>query len=88
MAKFVDRDSIIQENQVWSRDLKEYVVPVKALKQAAFIREEDVRERSGTHGDLLRVLFNRCFALTGPTMCTFCGIRESCEKNRSVGKVD
>jgi len=88
MKHLIDREALIQENQVWSRDLKEYVVPIKALKQAPFIREEDVRERPETHDELLRVLFNRCFALTGPAMCVFCGIKSSCEKHRTVGKED
>ena len=34
--------------------------------------------------DMLRVLFNRCYALTATEMCWFCDLREDCHKSRSM----
>jgi len=69
----------------WSRDLREYVVPVRVLKRLPRIDEPE--EPAEDQSDMLRVLFNRCYALTGLNgMCFFCGMRDACDKYRSVGK--
>lgn len=34
--------------------------------------------------DVCRALFNRCIALTRGQMCFFCGLRDICEKEKSV----
>lgn len=38
--------------------------------------------------EMLRVLFNRCVALTGGQMCAFCGMKKECDEIRSAGKGD
>ena len=69
----------------WSSDLREYVVPVRVLKRLPRIDEPE--EPAENQSDMLRILFNRCYALTGLNgMCVFCGMRDACDKYRSVGK--
>ena len=36
--------------------------------------------------DDLRVMFNRCRALTGGQVCDLCTMREQCETARTLGK--
>ena len=67
----------------WSRDLREYVVPVSVLKRLPRIDEPE--EPAEDQSNMLRILFNRCYALAGG-MCFFCGMRDDCDKYRSVGK--
>ena len=31
-------------------------------------------------------LFNRCYAVSYPTMCLYCGMWEECEKERTIDK--
>ena len=71
------------ENKVFSRDLREYVVPVRALQS---LRKVDVEEDAPDRKEMLRVLFNRCMALTGGQICFFCGMRKECDIYRSVMK--
>lgn len=71
------------ENNVFSRDLHEYVVPVRVLKS---LRKVDVEEDAPDQKEMLRILFNRCMALMGGQTCFFCGIRKECDTFRSVMK--
>ena len=70
--------------KIFSRDLREYVVPVRVLNKLE--KKEESEKQSEFTSDIAKALFNRCFALTGPQMCFFCGFRELCDKYRSVGK--
>lgn len=71
------------ENKVFSRDLREYAVPVRALQS---LRKVDVEEDAPDQKEMLRVLFNRCMALTEGQLCFWCGMREACDIHRSVMK--
>lgn len=71
------------ENKVFSRDLREYVVPVRVLQS---LRKTDVEEDAPDQKEMLRILFNRCMALTGGQTCFFCGMRKECDTFRSVMK--
>lgn len=84
MKKFICLDDALDE-QVFSSYLREYVVPVRVLKKLPKIDErEDPEEEKN---EMLRILFNRCYALTGVSgMCLFCGLQDACNKYRSVGK--
>ena len=80
--KYISFDDAM-DRKVFSRDLREYVVPVRALQS---LRKVDVEEDVPDQKEMLRVLFNRCAALTGGQICLFCGIREECDSYRSVMK--
>ncbi len=71
------------KNKVFSRDLREYVVPVRELQS---LRKVDVEEDAPDQKEILRVLFNRCMALTAGQTCFFCGMRKECDIYRSVIK--
>ena len=71
------------ENKVFSRDLREYVVPVRVLQS---LRKADVEEDAPDQKEMLRILFNRCMALAGGQICLFCGMRKECDTFRSVMK--
>ena len=71
------------ENKVFSRDLREYVVPVRVLQS---LRKADVEEDAPDQKEMLRILFNRCMALTGGQTCFFCGMRKECDTFRSMMK--
>ena len=66
--------------KIFSRDLREYVVPVRVLNKL------EKKEESEFTSDMAKAIFNRCFALTGTQMCFFCEFREPCDKYRSIGK--
>ena len=72
------------DRKAFSRDLREYVVPVRELQT---LRKIDVIEDTCDAPDqkeMLRILFNRCMALTGGQTCFFCGMRKECDTYRSV----
>ena len=71
--------------QVFSRDLREYVVPVRELKRLHRIDEPE--ENAEDQSDMLRILFNRCMAVSGVGgRCVFCGMIDECKRYCSVGK--
>ena len=70
--------------KIFSRDLREYVVPVRVLNKLE--KKEESEKQPEFTSDMAKALFNRCFALTGSQMCFFCEFREPCDKYRSVGK--
>ena len=74
------------ENKVFSRDLREYVVPVRELQALRKIEVTEEAEDAPDQKEMLRVLFNRCMALTGGQTCFFCGMRKDCDTYRSVMK--
>lgn len=81
MKKLISKDAAL-EREVYSRDLREYVVPSREIK---CLREYDEpTEQMADAEDMLRVLFNRCRTLTHGAMCIFCGIRDACDTRRSV----
>ena len=57
-------------------------VAVKSLKAEQISIES--QEESAKKDDMLRVLFNRCMAISG--LCMWCGLTEECNKYRSVLK--
>lgn len=72
------------DRKVFSRDLREYVIPVRELQA---LRKVDVVKDTCDAPDqkeMLRILFNRCMALTGGQTCFFCGMRKECDTYRSV----
>lgn len=72
--------------KVFSRDLREYVVPVRELQALRKIEVTEEVEDAPDQKEMLRVLFNRCMALTGGQTCFFCGMRKDCDTYRSVMK--
>lgn len=85
MKKLISKDAALAE-EVYSRDLREYVVPSREIKR---LREYDApTEQAEDAEEMLRVLFNRCAALTQGGMCIFCGMRDACDMRRSVFKKD
>lgn len=70
--------------KIFSRDLREYVVPVRILNKLE--KKEEPEKQSEFTNDVAKAIFNRCFALTGTQMCFFCEFREPCDKYRSIGK--
>lgn len=83
MSKLVRKEDVL-ESKVFSRDLREYVVPVRCINQAETLEEPDGPVENSD--EMLRVLFNRCYALTEGATCLFCGIRQACKEKRSVMK--
>lgn len=74
------------ENKVFSRDLREYVVPVRELQTLRKIEVTEKAKDAPDQKEMLRILFNRCMALTGGQTCFFCGMRKECDAFRSVMK--
>ena len=88
MGDYIDRTQLL-ECKEWSYDLKAYVVPVKAIMLAQVHDLPNAPEgnlNDVQKDDMLKFLCNRCFALVGGAMCTFCGIRKSCDEYRSIGR--
>ena len=87
MSKLIRKDEAL-DSKVFSRDLREYVVPVRELNRLCTFDEPEDQQDDLT--DIVRVLFNRCYAQTvmngGAGMCFFCGIRDACYKMRTTGK--
>lgn len=87
MSKLIRKNETL-DYQVFSRDLREYVVPVREINKLRTFDEP--KEPPADYEDMLKALFNRCYALTAmrgaPEMCFFCVIREACNKFRTVGK--
>lgn len=87
MKKLIFLDDAI-DKQMFSRDLREFVVPVRILKNLHSV--EEPQEQQADYKDMARVLFNRCYATaafqTSGTMCFFCCLRDACDKMRSVMK--
>lgn len=75
------------DRKVFSRDLREYVVPVRELQALRKIEVTEGTEDAPDQKEMLRVLFNRCMALTGGQTCLFCGMRKECDTFRSVMKI-
>ncbi|MBR2548754.1 MAG: hypothetical protein IKG47_00400 [Oscillospiraceae bacterium] len=76
------------EKQVFSRDLREFVVPVRSLKnllQADAVDKSDMPDVEKIP-EMLKALFNRCLGLTQGQMCVFCSYKEECNKYRSLFK--
>lgn len=84
MSELIYLEDALQA-KIFSRDLREYVVPVRLLNKLE--KKEESEKQPEFTSDMAKALFNRCFALTGGVqMCFFCGLREPCDKYRSVGK--
>lgn len=83
MSKLIYLEDALQA-KTFSRDLREFVVPVRVLNKLE--KKEEPEKQSEFTSDMAKALFNRCFALTGPQMCFSCGFREPCDKYRSMGK--
>lgn len=71
------------DGKIFSRDLREYVVPVRVLQSCQNV--EPV-EKNVEYKDMLKVLFNRCLTLSSGQLCIFCGLRNECSQYRSVLK--
>jgi len=83
MRELIFLQDALQE-KIFSRDLREYVVPVRVLNKLE--KKEEPEKQYEFTNDMAKALFNRCFALTGSQMCFFCEFRELCDKYRSIGK--
>lgn len=55
---------------------------IKELHAELGMKSKEIAERK----EMCRVLFNRCFATCKGMMCVFCGIKDACKKERTVGK--
>ena len=82
-SKYVKLDDVI-EQRVYSRDLKDYVVPVKKLRQLQSFDKPKAESTAEEYEQMLRPLFNRCWVQLGrfPGACLWCGLRSECEKRR------
>ena len=48
---------------------------------------EDYEQERERKNHMLRVLFNRCFALSlDSPLCAWCGLRKECDEYRRIGK--
>ena len=72
------------DRKVFSRDLREYVVPVRELQALRKIEVAEEAEDAPDRKELLRILFNRCLDLTNGQMCFFCVMMKECDTYRSV----
>lgn len=72
------------DRKVFSRDLREYVVPVRELQALRKIEVAEEAEDAPDRKELLRILFKRCLALTNGQMCFFCTMMKECDIYRSV----
>lgn len=83
MSELIYLEDALQA-KIFSRDLKEFVVPVRVLNKME--KKEEPEKQSEFTSDMAKALFNRCFAITGAQMCFLCRYREPCDKYRSMGK--
>ena len=74
------------DGKIFSRDLREYVVPVRVLQSCQSVESVEPVEENVEYKDMLKVLFNRCLALSSGQLCIFCGLRNECSQYRSVLK--
>ena len=74
------------DGKIFSRDLREYVVPVRVLQSCQGVEPVEPIEKNVEYKDMLKVLFNRCLALSSGQLCIFCGLRNECSQYRSVLK--
>jgi hypothetical protein len=74
------------DRKVFSRDLREYVVPVRELQALKKIEVTEEAQDAPDQKEMFRVLFNRCRALTGGQTCFWCTMRKACDIHRSVMK--
>lgn len=74
------------DGKIFSRDLREYVVPVRVLQSCQSVEPVEPIEKNVEYKDMLKVLFNRCLALSSGQLCIFCGLRNECSQYRSVLK--
>lgn len=83
MSKLIRKDETL-DAAVYSRDLREYVVPTREIKKLKTF--EEPKEGQTDYADMLRVMFNRCIIRmsAGGAMCLFCGMKEACQSMRSV----
>ena len=83
MSKLIRKDEA-NDAAIYSRDLREYVVPVRVLNKLNTFDEP--KEQNADYDDILRVMFNRCAAALsgGGAMCVFCGCKDLCNKMRTV----
>lgn len=85
MSKLIRKDEA-NNAAVYSRDLREYVVPVRVLNKLKTF--EEPTEQEVDYKDALRTMFNRCavqMSCNG-AMCIFCGHRDICNDLRDVHK--
>lgn len=85
-SKYIKLDEAV-EHRVYSREFKDYVVPVKQLKQLKAFDEPKEKDESEYYEEMLRPLFNRCWVQLGrfPGACLWCGLRSECEERRMKG---
>lgn len=84
-CKYIKLDEAV-EHRVYSREFKDYVVPVKQLKQLKAFDEPKENDEAEYYKRMLRSLFNRCWVQLGskfPVSCLWCGLRSECEKRRN-----
>ena len=83
MSVLIRKDDAVK-CQIYSRDLREYVVPVRLLNKLVTFDEPE--EQPENYKDALRFMFNRCYVLSEGMVCWMCGHRNLCDSLRSVGK--
>ena len=74
------------DGKIFSRDLREYVVPVRVLQSCQSVEPVEPVEKNVEYKDMLKVLFNRCLTLSSGQLCIFCGLRNECSQYRSILK--
>lgn len=87
MAETYIKLSDVLKKKQFAYDLKQYAVTEKDIRAADKIKivpDEDVSELEKA----VKSLTNRCAAQTRGVMCIFCGIREICDKYRTVWRSD
>ena len=81
---YVKFEDLIQKKE-WSYDLKQYVVSLQNINRAERIEVFDENESETEElKTAVKHLCNRCVTLTRFQLCMFCGMRDLCDKYRTV----
>ena len=81
---YVKLDDVLAKKQ-FSYDLKQYAVTEKDIRKAAkieYVPDDNVEKLE----EAARALFNRCIAWSKGQICLWCGMKDICEKTRSIHK--
>lgn len=71
---------VLQQNRGYTFNVFSKKFPNCPLKEPDK-HDEELASRK----DVCRILFNRCRAINYGAMCIWCGLREQCEKEHSIG---
>lgn len=87
MAETYVRLADVLKKKKFAYDFKQYAVTEKDIRAAdkiEIVPDENISELEKA----VKALANRCAALTRGEICMFCGVREICDKYRTVWRTD